>query len=90
MRHLEKIQRDASLVSPAQPLRVETAGLLVLVEVDRFVDAVYLVLLAPVFGVLELNEGFLWDELSRSQVAEERFVVVTRGLGAGRCRVVSF
>jgi len=66
LRNLEKVDRNSSLVTATEPLRVQSPGGVVLVDVDGVVQSVELVLLTPVFSVLELIESFLWKKLAGS------------------------
>lgn len=61
--------------------------MLVLIDVDGLIELIEFILFAPVFRVLELIEGFLRYELSRTQVSQQRLVVVGCGrLAAVGCR----
>ena len=69
---------------------VQAPGLLVLVDVDGFVEIVEVVGFAPVFRVLELVEGLFGIELAGAEVAEEGLVVVGRGVVFGGGGIVAF
>lgn len=78
---LEYVEGDASLVSAASPLRIQSSGLVVLSHFYRLVQRVQIILLPPIFGILELREGFLRDELPRPQIPKQcLFVVCRRGV----------
>ena len=70
------VQRNAALVSSSGPLRIHSPGVFVLFDIDRLVQSVQLVLIAPILRVLELGERLLWDELPGSQISQQRLVVM--------------
>ena len=88
--NLEEINRDASLVATSKPLRVQSPGGVILVDVDGVVQSVELVLLAPVLGILQLVESFLCEKLAGSQIAKQSLVIVARGSRASGRGVVLF
>ena len=60
--NFEDVEWYTALVSPARPLWIQPSRLLVLVDVDGLVQLIELILLPPVFGVLELSEGIFGDK----------------------------
>lgn len=85
---LKEIDGNSSIVTAAKPLRVQSPGGIVLVDVNGVIEGFQLILLAPVLGVLQLVESFLWEKLAGSQVAEQGLVIVTRRRRAGGRSVV--
>lgn len=90
MRDFKDVEGNASLITPPCPLRIESSCLLVLVYIDCFVQRIDLVLLPPVFRVLELTKGILWDKLSCAKVSEKGFVVMGGRSPVVAGRVVAF
>ena len=70
------VQRNAALVSSSGPLRIHSPGVFVLLDIDRLVQSVQLILVSPILRVLELGERLLWDELPGPQISQQRLVVV--------------
>lgn len=85
---LKEIDGNSSLVTAAKPLRVQSPGGIVLVDVNGVIEGFQLILLAPVLGVLQLVESFLREKLAGSQVAEQSLVIVARGCRASGRSVV--
>lgn len=84
IRHFKDVEGNSTTISPARPLRVESTGLFVFVNINPFVEIVELVLFPPVLGGFELSKGVFGDELAGAEVAEESLVVVgSRRVGIG-------
>lgn len=88
MGYLEKVYRNTALVSSTKPLRVQSPGRIVLLDVDSLVQGVDLVFFAPVLGVFQLTKSLFGNKLARSQVAEKCFVVMAWRRGVCRRGVV--
>ena len=73
---LVHIEGNSALVSSPGPLRIHSPGVFVLLDIDRLVQSIQLVLIAPILRVLELGERLLWDELPGSQISQQRLVVM--------------
>lgn len=74
---LVDVEGDPSLVPPSCPLWVQSSCGLILVDVDRLIEVVEVVVFAPVLCILELLEGFFGDKLAGAEVAQEGLVVVS-------------
>lgn len=87
---LVHVEGDPPFVAPAGPLWVQASALLVLVDVDGFVEVVEVVGFAPVLCVSELFEGLFGVELAGAEVAEEGLIVVGREGDFGGRSIVAF
>ena len=67
--YLENIDWNASSVSSAGPLRIQPPRLIVLVDVNRPVQLIQMVLLPPVFRVFELFESLFGVEFSCAKIS---------------------